>query len=589
MFPANAITDHSRLRIAQVLRTLGLAGLLLSAAAVDVLTSNLLATIVLWMVFGLLATWILGARTSTRFPIMAIAIVEDLLAVVTLAQSGWWEGPLWWSLLIPSMAASLLLPWSWVVGMAILVVGVAAAGAVLQPARADIDAVGLTGRSLGILAGTAALSGLLRGLYPILERLGLNGSSTLRAVRTQERARTNWLFQAAAEINASLNVDEVIEHALDLCGQALAGEDGREAHLCSALILLTDQGFQPVATRRMKLGEMNLGFSVENGALSRALVRGDAQMIFHPDLDPELTQVAGLKDCQEVLIAPLAYGFETYGILLFGHPESGFFSHEKRELLVAIAKQITIALQNAHLYQDLEGEKERITELQEDARKKLARNLHDGPTQTMAAITMRINFARRLMDRDPEEAAVELGRVEDMARHTTREIRHMLFTLRPLILETQGLVIALYQLSEKVRETHNQQVFVDADPALVEGMDLGRQGVLFYIAEEAINNARKHAMAENIWVRLRRDRENVLLEVEDDGVGFNIGAVDAHYEQRGSLGIVSMRERADLVAGSLQIESAEGRGTRVTLYVPFGPKTADTNPIDAPVGRDLDA
>ncbi|MFN2146981.1 MAG: sensor histidine kinase, partial [Anaerolineales bacterium] len=226
--------------------------------------------------------------------------------------------------------------------------------------------------------------------------------------------------------------------------------------------------------------------------------------------------------------------------------------------------------------------------LQEEARKKLARDLHDGPTQTMAAITMRINFARRLMDRNPEEAEQELTRVEDMARSTTREIRHMLFTLRPLILETQGLVIALYQLAGKVRETHNQLVTIDADPALVDGMDLGRQGVLFYIAEEAINNARKHAMAENIWVRLRRDRDNVSLEVEDDGVGFNLGAVDSNYEQRGSLGIVSMRERAELVSGTLHIESAEGRGTRVTLYVPFGPSgTGDA--VEAAVGRDLDA
>ena len=105
-----------------------------------------------------------------------------------------------------------------------------------------MDAVSIAGLSLGILAGTTALSGLLRGFYPELERLGLNGSSTLRAVRAQERARTNWLFQAAAEINASLNVDEVIEHALDLCAQALAGEDGREIHLCSALILADRPG-----------------------------------------------------------------------------------------------------------------------------------------------------------------------------------------------------------------------------------------------------------------------------------------------------------------------------------------------------------
>jgi signal transduction histidine kinase len=585
---ATNFQDTNRLRIALVLRGLGLAALMLRSAAADLLTSPLLATLALWMVFGLFSSWIQRARQDSRIPAVASMACEGVFAVLTLAQSGWLEGSLWWSLLIPSTAASLLLPLPWIVGVSGLTLAVSAAGS-LQYAPAGVDAVSIAGLSLGILAATTALSGLLRGFYPELERLSLNGSSTLRAVRAQERARTNWLFQAAAEINASLNVEEVIEHALDLCAQALAGEDGREIHLCSALILLTDQGFQPMATRRLRLGEMNLGFSVENGALSRALVRGDAQMIFHPELDPELTQVAGLKDCQEVLIAPLAYGLETYGVLLFGHPEGGFFSHEKRELLVSIAKQITIALQNARLYQELEVEKERITELQEDARKKLARNLHDGPTQMMAAITMRINFARRLMERDPQEAADELGRVEDMARHTTREIRHMLFTLRPLILETQGLVIALYQLSEKVRETHNQQVTIDADPALVEGMDLGRQGVLFYIAEEAINNARKHAMAENIWVRLRRDRENVLLEVEDDGVGFNVGAVDAHYEQRGSLGIVSMRERADLVAGSLQIESAEGRGTRVTLYVPFGPRASETNQVEAAIGRDIDA
>ena len=406
-------------------------------------------------------------------------------------------------------------------------------------------------------------------------------------MRAQERARTNWLFRAGADINATLNVDEVIEQSLELCEQALASEDQRETRLCSALVLLTEQGFNTMAVRGLNLRDTRLGFSAENGALSRALVRGEAQMIYNPDLDPDLAQIPGLNDCQEVLIAPLAYGVDTYGLLLFGHPESSFFSRDKRDLLVSIAKQITIALQNARLYQNLEVEKERITELQEEARKKLARDLHDGPTQTMAAITMRINFARRLMERDKKEAAEELTRVEDMARSTTREIRHMLFTLRPLILETQGLVIALYQLAEKVRETHNQKVAIDADPELVEGMDLGRQGVLFYIAEEAINNARKHAMAENIWVRLRRDRDNVSLEVEDDGVGFNLGAVDSNYEQRGSLGIVSMRERAELVSGTLHIESAEGRGTRVALYVPFGPQNAN-DMIEATVGRELD-
>ncbi len=148
----------------------------------------------------------------------------------------------------------------------------------------------------------------------------------------------------------------------------------------------------------------------------------------------------------------------------------------------------------------------------------------------------------------------------------------MLFTMRPLILESQGLAAALYQLAEKMRDTHQINVAFDTSTDVPDGLDLGHQGVIFYIAEEAINNARKHAAAEHIWVRLRSENERFVLEVEDDGVGFNVGAVDAHYGQRGSLGIVSMRERADLVEGTLKIDSAEGDGTCITLSVPLHPQ-----------------
>ncbi len=234
-----------------------------------------------------------------------------------------------------------------------------------------------------------------------------------------------------------------------------------------------------------------------------------------------------------------------------------------------------IALQNARLYRDLELEKERMTEIQEEARRKLARDLHDGPTQSIAAIAMRTNFARRLMGRDPKAAADELFKVENLARRTTKEIRHMLFTLRPLILESQGLVAALHQLANKLRETHHQNVIVDADPEAADHMEMAKQGIVFYIAEEAITNASKHAEAEIIWVRLKRVDELFILEVEDNGVGFNVGAVDANYEQRGSLGMVNMRERTELVNGALRIESAEGKGTLIRVLVPLTEESAD--------------
>jgi signal transduction histidine kinase len=173
------------------------------------------------------------------------------------------------------------------------------------------------------------------------------------------------------------------------------------------------------------------------------------------------------------------------------------------------------------------------------------------------------------MERDQKAAMEELFKMEDLARRTTKEMRHMLFTLRPLVLESQGLTAALKQLAEKMHETHNQNVIVEAEPGVDDKLEMNQQGVLFYIIEEAVGNARKHAEAEHIWVRLKIQQEVLVAEVQDDGVGFNVGAVDANYDKRGSLGMVNMRERAEILNGAVKIESAEGKGTRLLVLVPL--------------------
>jgi signal transduction histidine kinase len=91
-----------------------------------------------------------------------------------------------------------------------------------------------------------------------------------------------------------------------------------------------------------------------------------------------------------------------------------------------------------------------------------------------------------------------------------------------------------------------------------------------------VNNARKHAEAAHIWVRLKLVQPDMaLLSVEDDGVGFNVGAVDANYENRGSLGMINMRERAELLNGILHIDSAEGKGTRINIAIPLTEEAYD--------------
>src|SRR3970282_3665 len=206
--------------------------------------------------------------------------------------------------------------------------------------------------------------------------------------------------------------------------------------------------------------------------------------------------------------------------------------------------------------------------IQEEARHKLARDLHDGPAQSIGAIAMRVNFARRLIARDPKSASDELFKIEELARRTSKEIRQMLFTLRPLILESEGLLAALKDLSRKFEEIHHQKVHIDVDPQIEAAMEVGKQGVVFFLVEEAVNNARKNAKAEHIWVRLERTGALARLEIEDNGAGFDVSAVQDNYEQRGSLGMVNLHERAEMVNGALKIESAGGNGTRISVDIP---------------------
>jgi len=397
-------------------------------------------------------------------------------------------------------------------------------------------------------------------------------SVQLRTGRDQVRA----IYQMASAISANLDYEKVLNTALDLVGMGLVqmespdgqSQDGASL-LVSAVLLLSEDGFYVAAGRRLTPTDMRVRLPGQSGLLAKILKSGESALAAEPFRDPELQTFVAFRPCAALMCVPLAAGFEVFGVLLFGHPEAEYLSPERTELLEAIGNQASVAIQNARLFRNLEKEKERLVEVEEEARKKLARDLHDGPTQSVAAIAMRVNYARRLMGRDPQTASGELFKVEDLARRTTKEIRHMLFTLRPLILESQGLEAALRQLADKVFETHGQKVTVEASPGATEDLEMGKQGVVFYIAEEAVNNARKHAEAETIWVRLKREGDLFLLEIEDNGVGFNVGSVDASYDQRGSLGMVNMRERAELVNGLLQLESAEGKGTRIQLLVPL--------------------
>jgi signal transduction histidine kinase len=395
-------------------------------------------------------------------------------------------------------------------------------------------------------------------------------SNRLRAAR--ERAQA--IYEMASTLSATLDYNKVLDAALDV-GVLGLKDMGPETRLMGMVLLFQNDELRVVTSRRLTRQDEKLAVPGRRGVLGLALKQAEPVFASTAADDPELKYCAAFQDARSILAIPLRAGFDNYGVLVFGATQPNAFSDEHIELLTAIGTQATIALQNAVLYQNLRLEKERIVEVEEDARKKLARDLHDGPTQSIAAIAMRVNYIRKLIETKPQSADEELQKVEDLARRTTKEIRHMLFTLRPLVLETQGLTPALQQFAEKMKDTHDLNVVVQAQQGVDELLESYQQGVLFYIVEEAVGNARKHANAAHIWVRLYRRERFVIVEVQDDGVGFDVDATTSSYEKRGSLGMVNMRERAALAEGTLHVESAQGKGTQISVIVPVKAPSPD--------------
>ncbi|HBY97036.1 MAG: GAF domain-containing protein [Ardenticatenaceae bacterium] len=252
------------------------------------------------------------------------------------------------------------------------------------------------------------------------------------------------------------------------------------------------------------------------------------------------------------------------------------YTERDAQLLHIFASQIAIALQNAQLYESLRQERDRIIKAQEDVRRELARDLHDGLIQVLAASVVIVDHTRSLLDQgrlDNDALIEQLDYLRQTARQAVRDARALSFGLRPLVLETKGLLAALEQYLEQIRESDPKTHYHLMAETLDRHLELQPQvaRVIFAIFQEAINNARKHARAQNVWVSLRCDLEAGLLHstVEDDGAGFDLPRVEETYDQRYSFGLLNMRERAELIGGSLRIESALTQGTRIELVVPW--------------------
>jgi signal transduction histidine kinase len=278
-------------------------------------------------------------------------------------------------------------------------------------------------------------------------------------------------------------------------------------------------------------------------------IRQHPQFGWWPAAHPVLTDFLGM---------PITDGEEILGELFLANKcEPGGFTEADEELLKLLAAHAAIALVNARLY-----ERSRELSIVEE-RNRIARELHDSVAQKLFSLRLTAESATTLLASDAARAATELANVGELAGEVADELRAIVVGLRPVDLAGDGLHIALRKQIDLLDRVHGAQVRLRTDEPVC-GLTAARQEAAYRIAQEAMHNALRHADAKRVDISLREEDDLVVLEVVDDGQGFDVPREQSAHR----LGIGSMRERARSVGGRLTVSSAPGRGTTVRLEMP---------------------
>lgn len=206
----------------------------------------------------------------------------------------------------------------------------------------------------------------------------------------------------------------------------------------------------------------------------------------------------------------------------------------------------------------------KIIEAQEEERRRISREIHDGPAQMLANVLIRADIVdRTYRERSPEEALVEIKSMRKMVRQSLYEVRRIIYDLRPMALDDLGLVPTIRKYLQTIGEYHDIEIHFQ-EQSNQERLEEKYEVAIFRLTQEAVQNAIKHAEASEIDVKLIVTNNRVNVSVKDDGKGFTLGETKSQ-----SFGLIGMRERVDMLEGTLELTSKPGKGTHVFINIPL--------------------
>jgi two-component system sensor histidine kinase DegS len=260
--------------------------------------------------------------------------------------------------------------------------------------------------------------------------------------------------------------------------------------------------------------------------------------------------------------------------------------HRVRNVEQSIERADTINLQMSVVLDYLSGDLNEVTRIlesaknrqmiglkiilaQEDERKRIAREIHDGPAQSLANLVLRTEIAERILDtKDLKLIRKELIDLKSQTRFGLEELRKIIFNLRPMALDDLGLVPTLRKFVQDFEEkTRIRAVFetLGKEKRLPSAME----AAMFRLVQEGYNNALKHAQPTFVSLEMTFQEETVQMVITDNGVGFQMNIIESRPKTHSQFGLIGMKERVELLQGKIDIESAVGHGTKIRINVPI--------------------
>jgi signal transduction histidine kinase len=363
------------------------------------------------------------------------------------------------------------------------------------------------------------------------------------------------MSDAVLEISAELSWDGVsrkmVDAARELAGARYAalgipdGEGGFDEFITSGISDTEIEAIGPLPRTHGLLGAM----LEDRRPFRSANIQDDPRFYGWPYNHPDMKSFLGVPIVSKGEIIGAFYLTEKLG--------GGEFSETDQHFIEMLAAHAAIAIENARLF-----ERDRELSVIEE-RNRLARELHDSVTQTLFSVVLTAEAASTLVERDAAGAKAQLERLQSLSRDALQEMRSLIFELRSADLASDGLVATLRKHCEILSRVRKIEIGVRVEHE--RGLPADMEQELFRIAQEAVNNALKHAGARRIDVRLLMAPPLVTLTVRDDGRGFDPAA--PHIQSK-RLGLTSMRERAEALGAKLSVESSPGAGATVRVEAP---------------------